>query len=70
MVLRRASVLTVFALFANIGFAQQWTKLHTFPSTLSTVLFLNESVGFAGIGIGPGAPYTTGHDIYKTTDGG
>jgi hypothetical protein len=33
-------------------------------------LFLNESVGFAGIGIGPGASYTSSHDIYKTTDGG
>ena len=51
--------------------AQQWQKLATFPGYISYCTFLNDSIGFIGLGLSPGMPLPTPPiNLYRTTDGG
>ncbi len=49
----------------------QWTKLATFDGYISCVRFVNDTLGFVGLGLSPGMPLTAPPiKVYRTTDGG
>ena len=49
----------------------QWTKLATFDGYISCVRFVNDTLGFVGLGLSSGMPLTQPPiKVYRTTDGG
>ncbi len=51
--------------------AQTWQRLATFDGYISFVKFLNDSIGFVGLGLSPGATLQQPPiQLYHTTDGG
>ncbi|HEX5315703.1 MAG TPA: choice-of-anchor D domain-containing protein, partial [Candidatus Kapabacteria bacterium] len=50
--------------------AQSWKKIGTFNGYICIAKFLNEKVGFVGLGVSPGSPHQSPVELYKTTDGG
>ncbi|MFI5201027.1 MAG: WD40/YVTN/BNR-like repeat-containing protein, partial [Candidatus Kapaibacterium sp.] len=74
---RFASVLASFLCFwiiAAFGASParaQWQKLATFDGYISCVRFVNDTLGFVGLGLSPGMPLPQPPiKVYRTTDGG